>query len=242
MSSLPPSAPLSLRLLGPFRAYRGRETVAITRSSARVLAYLALHSAASRSEVSGALWPEATQARASSDLRTALWRLQNTGEEFIQLSGQTLALPEHVWVDVDEVTAWATAVLDPAGAHDEIPALSPGCHRELLPGWDEEWLEHPRERIRMLTLQATEVAAERLLAAGRTAEALPFLLHVTQTDPFRESAQELLVRLHLMRRNLNQALRQYERYRELVWRDLGVEPGARLRALLAQYRRQATAE
>ncbi len=155
MSSLPPSAPLSLRLLGPFRAYRGRETVAITRSSARVLAYLALHSAASRSEVSGALWPEATQARASSDLRTALWRLQNTGEEFIQLSGQTLALPEHVWVDVDEVTAWATAVLDPAGAHDEIPALSPGCHRELLPGWDEEWLEHPRERIRMLTLQAT---------------------------------------------------------------------------------------
>jgi hypothetical protein len=145
-------AQLSLHLLGPFRARRGEHPASLPRSAARVLAYLAIHSAASRQQVSGALWPDVPQARASSDLRTALWRLQRVADEFLLVGGETLAISEQVAVDVQQVTDWATRTVAGTG---ELPPPR-GSGRELLPGWDEEWLEDARERIRLLTVQALE--------------------------------------------------------------------------------------
>lgn len=209
--------------------------VVIPNSSARVLAYLAVHAATSRSEVAGALWPDVPQARANSDLRTALWRLQAGGADFIDSNGQALSLADAVEVDVGTVADWATAALSaPVGA-SELPQPPRDSGRELLPGWNDEWLEHPRESLRLLTVQAFESAAERLLGVGRTAEALPYLLHVTQMDPLRESAQELMLELHLRQRNVHEAIRQYRRYRELVRRDLGLEPGVGIRSLMSRH-------
>jgi DNA-binding SARP family transcriptional activator len=224
-------AQLSLHLLGPFRARRGEHATPLPRSAARVLAYLAIHSAASRQQVSGALWPDVPQSRASSDLRTALWRLQRVADEFVLVGGETLAISERVAVDVQQVVDWATRTVAGTG---ELPPPR-GSGRELLPGWDEEWLEDARERIRLLTVQAFESVAERLLTAGRPAEALPHLLQVTEIDPLRESAQQLMVELHLRQRNVHEALRQYRRYERLVRRDLGIEPGVGLRSLLSRY-------
>ena len=225
------STHLTLHLLGPFRARRGDHAVPLPRSAARVLAYLAVHSAASRQQVSGALWPEVPQSRASSDLRTALWRLQRVADEFLLVGGETLALAEQVTVDLHQVSDWATRAV---GGGGDIPSPR-GSGRELLPGWDEEWLEDARERIRLLTVQGFESLAERLLTAGRPAEALPYLLQVTEIDPLRESAQQLMVELHLRQRNVHEALRQYRRYERLVRRDLGIEPGVGLRSLLSRY-------
>ncbi|GAA4671767.1 AfsR/SARP family transcriptional regulator [Phytohabitans rumicis] len=226
------AAQLSLHLLGPFRARRGEHPVTLPRSAARVLAFLAIHSAASRQQVSGALWPDVPQSRASSDLRTALWRLHRAADEFVLVGGETLAISELVAVDVQQVTDWATQTVASAGDRPPPPR---GSGRELLPGWDEEWLEDARERIRLLTVQAFESVAERLLTAGRPAEALPYLLQVTEIDPLRESAQQLMVELHLRQRNVHEALRQYRRYERLVRRDLGIEPGVGLRSLLSRY-------
>jgi DNA-binding SARP family transcriptional activator len=224
-------AQLSLHLLGPFRARRGENPVPLPRSAARVLVYLAVHAAASRQQVAGSLWPDVPQPRANSDLRTALWRLHRAADEFLLVSGETLAIAEPVVVDLQQVIDWATRTV--AGSGDLPPPRGSG--RELLPGWDEEWLEDPRERIRMLTVQAFESIAERLLTAGRPAEALPYLLQVTEIDPLRESAQQLMVELHLRQRNVHEALRQYRRYERLVRRDLGIEPGVGLRSLLSRY-------
>ncbi|GAA4455158.1 AfsR/SARP family transcriptional regulator [Phytohabitans houttuyneae] len=207
----------------------------IARSSARVLAVLAVHGPASRAEVSGLLWPESPQSRASSDLRTALWRLQRTGADFLDLDGQTLAIAERVAVDLASASEWAKNVVHGAWPATETPPPPDGCDRELLTGWDEPWLEHPREHVRMLTVQAIEVAAQRLLTAGRPAEALPYLLQVMRMDPLRESAAQLLVELHLVQRNVHEAVRQYRRYRDLVRADLGIEPGIGMRSLVSRY-------
>lgn len=222
---------MSLHLLGPFRARRDDHALPLPRSAARVLAYLAVHAAASRHQVSGALWPDVPQSRASSDLRTALWRLHRVADDFLVVGGETLALSEHVVVDLHQVTDWATRSVGGAG---DIPSPR-GTGREVLPGWDEEWLEDVRERTRLLTVQALESLAERLLTAGRPAEALPYLLRVTEIDPLRESAQQLMVELHLRQRNVHEALRQYRRYERLVRRDLGIEPGVGLRSLISRY-------
>jgi DNA-binding SARP family transcriptional activator len=222
--------------MGVLRARAGGRPLLFSGAAQRVLAYLALHEAAGRAQVAGALWPDQPQPRADSDLRTALWRLQRISREFAEVSGGVLALRESVAVDVREITAWAIAEISPAAmlATDRCQP-PPGAGLELLPGWDEPWLEAPRTRLRMLQTQAYECVAARLLAAGRVPEALPFALQVLQSDPLRESAQHLMMEIHLRQGNVGEALRQYRQYRALLRAELGIAPGLRVTALIGQY-------
>lgn len=243
MSQPPAGTARSLHLHGPFRARRGGMLIRVPAGGARVLAYLALHSTASRSEVAGTLWPDVPQRRANSDLRTALWRLHAVGADFIDpSSGPVLSLVDGVVVDVRQVIGWATQVLRAPTGRAEVAAPPPGAERDLLPGWNDPWLEPHRERVRLLTIQAFESVAERLLTAGHPAQALPYLLHVTQADPLRESAQQLLLELYLDQRNVHEALRLYRRYRSLVRREMGIEPGAGIRTLVSRYLPRTAAE
>jgi DNA-binding SARP family transcriptional activator len=47
---------------------------------------------------------------------------------------------------------------------------------------------------------------------------------VIRVDPFRESARQLLVRAYLAEGNQLEAHRQYREYRNLMRRELGMEP------------------
>ena len=202
----------------------------------RVLAYLALHEAASRSEVAGALWPDQPQPRALSELRTALWRLQKVSRALILVSGHVLSMSEDTQVDVRDLGDWTMAAISPpvATVTDRYD-LPRGAGLELLPGWDEEWLDAPRTRLRMLQIQAFESIATRLLNAGRVPEALPFVLQVVERDPLRESAQHLLLEIHVRQGNVPEALRQFTSYRTHLRTELGIEPGLRLTTLMGQY-------
>jgi DNA-binding SARP family transcriptional activator len=51
-------------------------------------------------------------------------------------------------------------------------------------------------------------------------------------DPLRESANRVLIEAHLAEGNLVEARRAYERYRDSVSRELGVEPGEQLASLV----------
>jgi DNA-binding SARP family transcriptional activator len=51
-------------------------------------------------------------------------------------------------------------------------------------------------------------------------------------EPLRESAQRALVSAHLAEGNRIEALRCFDVYRALLWRELRVEPAADLTALL----------
>lgn len=202
----------------------------------RILAYLALNGVAGRAQLAGALWPDHTQAQAQSDLRTALWRLQQVTRAFVESSGELLCLRESIVVDVNEVMVWANEAISPTTVtlmeRTEPPR---GAGLELLPGRVDPWLEPHRIRLQMLQTQAYECVASRLLAAGRVPEALPFALQVLQTDPLRESAQHLMLEIHLRQGNVGAALQQYAAYRELLASELGIEPGLRVTTLVGQY-------
>lgn len=62
--------------------------------------------------------------------------------------------------------------------------------------------------------------------------ALAAALAVVRADPLRESAWATLIRVHLAEGNQSEALRMFERYRELITRELGIQPTPALRALL----------
>lgn len=93
-------------------------------------------------------------------------------------------------------------------------------------------------RFEELHASAAELVAECCIRLGRHAEAIEQLTALTERDPFRERHWELLmVALYLSGRQA-EALRAYQRARDLLVRELGIEPSARLRQLEADILQQ----
>jgi DNA-binding SARP family transcriptional activator len=103
---------------------------------------------------------------------------------------------------------------------------------DLLPGWYDDWVIFERERIRQRLLHALEALSQLLVAAGRCGDAVEAAISAVSVDPLRESANRALIEAHLAEGNLVEARRAYERYREVIRRELGVEPGERLARLV----------
>jgi len=104
---------------------------------------------------------------------------------------------------------------------------------DLLPDWDEDWLEPERERFRELRLHGLETISEYWLQSGSAARAIEAALTAQAVDPLRESACALLIRAHLAERNLARALAVYESYRDVLRRELAAQPSVDLRKLLS---------
>lgn len=204
----------------------------------RVLAYLAVHERPQhRRHVAAHLWMDTAEERAGANLRNALWRARHVLGDQLVSDGSYLALSPDVDVDLRRLTSQAHALLrTDVGLHecDTDPTVMLG---DLLPDWDEEWIVGERERLRHLRVHALEALCEKLCSAGRNGEAVDVGLMAVSAEPLRESAQRLLVSAHLAEGNMSEARRQYHRYRDLLWEELGIEPSPELRVLVGVTRR-----
>jgi len=122
------------------------------------------------------------------------------------------------------------AVGNPLGADDAVDVST--FEFDLLPGWYDDWLVVDRERIRQLRLHALEALATQRLRDGRYAAALDAALAAVRADPLRESAHRCVICAHAAEGNVAEALRQYERCREILATELNIAPSASLLALL----------
>ncbi len=105
---------------------------------------------------------------------------------------------------------------------------------DLLPDWYEDWVLVERERFRQLRLHALEAMCRRLADAGSYALALEAGLAAVAAEPLRESAQRLVVGVHLAEGNLGEALRQYDRYARHLADACGATPSPAMSRLLAE--------
>ncbi|MGW7594639.1 AfsR/SARP family transcriptional regulator, partial [Streptomyces rubiginosohelvolus] len=115
-------------------------------------------------------------------------------------------------------------------------------YEQALAGWRGEAFSRipgpfaamERDRLRDLRLTAVEEWAEDMLAAGRHAELVTELPTAVSEEPLREKLRWLLM-LALCRSGRRvHALWTYEETRELLNKELGIEPGAELRTLYQQ--------
>jgi DNA-binding SARP family transcriptional activator len=226
-----PPRQVSLHLLGGFRLLHGRSPVVVPRGLQRVLALIGLRPGATRSHLAGLLWPEAPEERALSSLRTALWRLRQDPCCPLVTTGDTARLDPDVWLDVDVLTRSATRVRDGDDPDDTDGALAAGRH-DLLPGWYDDWVLLERERLRQLRLHMLEQVARNHLAAGRHGEALEAALEAMAAEPLRETPHRIVVRIHLAEGNVFEAVHAFYAYRELLLRELRLEPSPAMSALL----------
>jgi DNA-binding SARP family transcriptional activator len=223
-----------LRLLGGFTLAVGDRAVTLPTSAQRLLAYLALDRRwAPRAATAGTLWPAADTARASGNLRSALWRLtRGVGRVVVIVHAHRLRLDDDVVVDLGRAEHLAQHCDEQADPAEWMP--EPDLFTaDLLPDWDDDWLAVHREYFRQLRLRALEALCARQRRAGQLRQALYVALTAVSADPLRESAHRQLVQVHLAEGNVAEAVRQYEFYRHLLGNELGLVPSPVMRSLVA---------
>ncbi|MEU4673929.1 BTAD domain-containing putative transcriptional regulator [Amycolatopsis sp. NPDC023774] len=229
---------VSLHLTGAFELCLYGRAVAVPHAVERLLAYLALTGRPiARSRVAGTLWRDSEEIRAAKCLRTALWRLQRVDAGIVTTADDRVGLGADVPVDVSELLGLAQSLVrDPVDpdAFAGLPRLLD--RRDLLPDWDEDWVVLDRERYRLLRLEALESAATEMLAQHRLPDALLVASAAVQSEPLRDSARRLIVRIQLEQGNLVEALRSYQQYRALLGSEFGLEPSAAMQNLVAVLR------
>ena len=205
----------------------------LPRNAERLLAYLALRGGVhQRSHVSATLWLDSPEERAAANLRTVLWKLADSKDRLVALTGNHLALAPGVEVDYSHLLQRARRLIDQRVEPDlddddtDVGSLS----GDLLPDWDEDWILFERERLRQLRVHALESLCARLTRLGRFGEAVDAGLSAVSAEPLRESAQRVLIAAHLAEGNISEARRQFGMYRGVLADHLGIEPTPELAA------------
>jgi DNA-binding SARP family transcriptional activator len=236
-SALPGS--VVVRLLGGLSLHVGSRAVVVPPGSRRLLAYLALHPpGVERRQAAGVLWPTVGDARAAGNLRSALWRLHQVGCPLVGADASRLCLNEAVVVDVTDLEAWAARVLTGRPSPADL-AVDPGpvVEAELLPGWYDDWVLVLRDRLRLRLLHALEALGSQLAHAGRPREAVEAVHVAVLAEPLRESGQRALIEAHQAAGDWVAARRQFDAFRILLRREIGVDPSEELTAVAIRPRR-----
>lgn len=226
-----------LVLMGGFELICDGRAVALPHSAQRLVAFLALADRpVRRCHAAATLWLDTPDQRSGGNLRTALWRLQRSGQRLVELCGGQMRIAPDVAVDVRALADTSRRLVHGEQALDGIALDQLVDAGELLPGWYDDWVIVQRDRTRQLRVQALEAASRMLTARGRHAEAVVAAAAAVEADPLRESAHEAAIAAQAAAGNRGDALRQYRRYAALLERELDLEPSPELQQLAATLR------
>lgn len=215
-----------------------KETELGSRQARLAFAYLALERrrAVPHDELAEAIWQEGPPAAWEGDLRAIISRLRRvldplaTGLLPSALGCYQLSLPADAWVDVEA----AAAAIHVAETLLRQGRSKPACgwalvarmigRRPLLPGQQAGWLEPTRARLRDVHVRALEALAEIWVGAGDPLLGARDAEEAVRLEPYRETAHQHLIRAHAAAGNRGQAVRAYQRCRDLLRRELQAEP------------------
>jgi len=221
---------VELEILDRFRLRAGTSDVDVPPRSAMVLGYLAIRDRpVRRSVVADALWPALTERRALAGLRSAIYRLhQPAPGPIVRTRGESLELVPWLHVDLRDAIILARDLATTDRLPTSIERVIGVLGRELLPDWEQDWIEPEREHFRQLRLRALDALAERLITAGRHAEAVEVAQTALAIEPLSETAERALIEAFVDEGNEALAVREYETFRRRLWNDLRLRPSADL--------------
>lgn len=228
---------MKINLLGGFRATRnGGEPIAFTSRKAQALmAYLAVEAdrAQSRETLASLLWGSTGEQRARHNLRQSLGKLRQAFGQVVVANGDCLSLDCAIChTDVGEFQSLV--------GRNDVDALR-RCldlyRGELLAGMElreaefSDWLLVVRNRLRQTACEVAARLADKLVAEDRLEDAIAALDDLLAIDAADEKAHRQLIKLYAATGNRSRALRQYQRCKSVLERELGAAPDARTRAL-----------
>jgi DNA-binding SARP family transcriptional activator len=241
-------------MLGGFQVRSGDRVVAPNawrlRKAASLVKILALAPAHQlhRDQLIELLWADLPFAAASNNLyqalhvaRHALSRLPSGTRrtQLLRLNRQVVSLdsPLGVIIDVDEFEH-AAAYAGQTGAADDLAAAIDLYHGELLPeDRYEEWADARRRALHDTYVNLLIALADRHEARREHHTAVDLFRRVTEIDPVIEHAHHNLMELYAQLGRPRQALRQYERLREVLAREADSAPSGPTRELARRIER-----
>jgi DNA-binding SARP family transcriptional activator len=227
------TAPITLSLLGSFELRVGAQGAqpALDRKTRAILAYLAATCRPhSRQSLLRLFCQEADDP--AGNLRWHLSRIRRQLDPQVLLGDRAVVQlnRQAVWVDCD---AFQQALEAPSGSTDpDMLAGSVDLYRgEFLEGMAlahapefELWLLGERSRYRRLYQRGLARLVEDLIAATRYEQAIPRARQLVQSDPLLEAAHMRLAWLYARIGQREAALKQLQEGRDLLQRELAVEP------------------
>ncbi len=247
-------AHLSISLLGSPQVSLDGVQLKIPASRAMpLIAYLAMSGKPqSRETLAGMLWPDSSQTHALAALRTTLWRLKNAGlESWIALERDDIYLDHLKNIDIDVVRF--KTLLDKCTTHGHpvshiclycTPVLTEAVETyrgEFMAGFNiskaltfDDWRMQQSETLETVYLDALE----RLVRCHRTFGDFNLAIHYARIwlsiDRLNENAHYQLLQLYSITGQRTAAISLYRHYKDLLYRELGVEPTNEMTALYKQ--------
>jgi len=238
------AAGLTLHVLGPVRLEHG--SVAFEPGARREQALLALLAAEarpmSRARLAAMLWPDADDVDARGRMRRLLHELSShVGHDVLVTDRQTVVLADDVCAATDLASlrrslaqglyrSTADTSEESLAALEHAAQLAAAEFAEglALDECDElsAWLERQRESLRQARAQVLAQLVTRLEGAQQHERALHHAQDLVAIDSLNEAAQRRLIRLYAAVGQPHAALQQFERCREVLHDELGVEPEA----------------
>ena len=203
------------------------------------------HRAVHRSELMAAIWPNDAPGQTDTALDAILSklrglmksaRLANAGVE-VSSGSVTLQLPANAWIDLE---AASNALDEAEGAlrrSDTSAAWSLAnvavviSRRPFLPDIEAPWIESQRGALRALQMRALQCLVMVSAKNGEPLLAIQHAAEMVELDPFKETAYQLLMKMHAAAGDRAEALRVFAKCRELLRDELGVSPSPQTEAV-----------
>jgi DNA-binding SARP family transcriptional activator len=244
---------VEIRLLGGFevrldgRAVNGFESQKVR----GLLAYLVMARGVpqGRERLADLFWPEHEPDSARSSLRQALYNLRSTltvdlpGGQPVVSTRQTVTFSRDLEVRLDvQVDAEDFEEALRRGMEEDAPHLLAQAVRlysgDFLNGCPvragaelEDWISGQRERLREGAIQALRALIAHHRERGDHRLAIGHAQRLLALDPLAEEAHRQLMSLYSLSGRRGRALSQYEDLRNLLERELGIEPEEETHAL-----------
>ena len=236
---------LEVNLLGEITIRLDGVAISRFRSQTEIalLAYLAHYGQVhNREALADLLWDADSTARALSNLRTVLTRLRKQFGDHLIVTRKTIAVSQSVHQQTDSARFQSLlAGVGRDGSAGSMNQLAQGLDLytgEFMAGFSlpnaprfNNWLVVEQERTRQLALNGYRQLAEWQEEQGRFAAGVLTAQRWLALDAWDETARQKLMRLLAYDGRTSEALGAYEKYRDLLQKEIGVPPAPETIAL-----------
>ena len=194
-----------------------------------------------RPALAGLLWGEQPELTSQANLRKALTNLHKLVGPYVDITRETVAFnhDSSYWLDVEAFEARTGRAAETVGIEPLQEAVDlyrgdflEGFYLRDAPGF-EEWALGQRARFRELFVQALYALVVHHSQRGPVghAAATDYVTRLLALEPWREEAHRQLMLLLAASGQRTAALTQYETCRQVLAKELGVEPSTETREI-----------